>query len=126
MNHRTTWDAVEQFACSASGGSSHSVAPPHCSVECTLCGKTIPIEDVELHLDLQHATDMAHLSKLTVTREHKLAVQFKGQQTQYLGVAERNQQDTLEAHRYMGFVIRERGRYGSHPLHDKHYDESMP
>ena len=126
LNHKTTWEAVEQFACNASVGSSHSVAPPHCSVECTLCGKTIPIEDVELHLDLQHATDTAHLSKLLVTREHKLAVQFNEQQPQFLGVAERNQQDTLEAHRYMGFVIREHGRFGSHPLHDKHDDESIP
>jgi hypothetical protein len=32
--------------------------------------------------------------------------------------------DEWEAHRQMGFVVRENGRYGSHPLHDRFDDES--
>lgn len=34
--------------------------------------------------------------------------------------------DEREAHRQMGFVIKENGRYGSHPLHDRFDDESEP
>jgi hypothetical protein len=34
--------------------------------------------------------------------------------------------DQREAHRQMGFVVRENGRYGSHPLHDRFDDESEP
>lgn len=34
--------------------------------------------------------------------------------------------DKREAHRQMGFVVRENGRYGSHPLHDRFDDESEP
>jgi hypothetical protein len=136
--HRTDWGTVEQFVQGAQP--KNPLARPAVKpIICTFCEQKVPPQDIDLHLDLQHQTNMGILLKLLSTgtgaaknssvrarAEREKEIRDATQRSKSKGVAELSGQDTLEAHRYMGFVVRENGRYGSHPLHDKHDDESKP
>ena len=123
--HRTTWRAVEQLTQSTTAWNL-SIVQSSRKVECALCSMDVPMKDIDLHYESQHSTNIDHLRRLVPKRGHEAANQIPEERPKSKGVVERTQEDTLEAHRNMGFVIREHGRYGSHPLHDKHDDESMP
>ncbi len=123
--HRTTWEAVKQITQSTSARNL-SGAESSYKVNCTLCAAAVPLRETNLHLKIQHTTEIEHLRRLGPKKEHKARNPPSKKNPKSKGVVERTQEDILEAHRGMGFVIRESGRYGSHPLHDKHDDESMP
>lgn len=123
--HRTTWAALEQIMQSTSARNL-SGAESSYKVKCILCTADVPLRETDFHLKFQHATEIEHLRRLARKEGHKAGNPSHEKCPLSKGVVERTRQDTLEAHRYMGFVARENGRYGSHPLHDKHDDESMP
>jgi hypothetical protein len=123
--HRTTWEAVEQLAQSTTAWDL-SIVQSSRKMECALCSMGVPMKDIEMHYESRHSTNIDHLRALVPSKESKAGNPSPEKSPKSDGVVERTQEDTLEAHRYMGYVVREHGRYGSHPLHDKHDDESMP
>jgi hypothetical protein len=132
--HNAAWDVLERLRTTDLDGLFN--LPKMQRVRCPLCDSSPPAQDVYLHLELQHRITERSLRGLIysgtkadsygkgLTRGKR-----KGSTNQAMpntGVVELTSEDTSEAHRQMGFVIREYGRYGSHPLHDRHDDESTP
>lgn len=135
--HNAAWDVLERLRATDLDGLIN--LPKMQRVNCPLCDSRPPAQDVYLHLEVQHRIDEKSLRGLIYSGA-KAEPTSKGltlgkgregrgsskQDMPTTGVVETTREDTLEAHRQMGFVIRERGRYGSHPLHDRHDDESTP
>ena len=129
--HSTDWNALERMIHS---GLKSLYRPP-----CSLCECKPSFVDMYLHFDVKHHISESNLRKLlssgvSANPRRKRSQTGRVENPESLNhrrsagpvVAELNREDTLEAHRQMGFVIRENGRYGSHPLHDRHDDESIP
>lgn len=123
--HNTAWETVEQIT-QRTSVRGLSGAESSYKVQCPLCATAVPLRGINSHLASRHATEIEHLRRLVRKKEHKTGNRSPEKLFKSKSVVQRTQEDTLEAHRGLGFVIREHGRYGSHPLHDKHDDESMP
>jgi hypothetical protein len=130
QNHKTTWRALEALTNAQIRSLRHLPSTP--SYQCPLCDQKPHITQVLIHLDSQHHVSESSLREFVAkgaspnpegNDARNGRMRPRGHVNESVEV---NGEDKLEAHRYMGYVIRESGKYGSHPLHDRHDDESMP
>lgn len=100
----------------------------HQRVRCSRCHAAMKAESFAKHIARVHGLGGRQQPKTTGTKRRHgrrekppMHVVEPLDPQQDLQIA-----DQREAHRQMGFVVRENGRYGSHPLHDRFDDESEP
>jgi len=97
------------------------------SVRCPLCHNTMGATKFAKHLKEKHGVDGSRFKSAGRKPDSGRRERNSSPVTESFDHANELQiVDEREAHRHMGFVVRENGRYGSHPLHDRFDDESEP
>jgi hypothetical protein len=96
-------------------------------VPCPICRARIKPTNLAKHVKTVH-----HLADQCIKSQHRQqnrvsqASNSEDVESHSAQIRAMPDYDPRDAHRGMGFVIREEGRYGSHALHDRFDDESEP
>lgn len=106
----------------------HVVPSSNRSAVCPICRSRMKPTNLKKHLRKVHK-HLAGPVPFSLSRKSKRSQVTQQRDRRFESSREKNDWqivDEREAHRQMGFVARENGRYGSHPLHDRFDDESEP
>jgi len=95
---------------------------------CAICSSSVKATNFRKHMSKVHGFTTGSVPSSFIGRSRRRGRQQRVNRTSKTPAAVDDLQiiDQREAHRQMGFVVRENGRYGSHPLHDRFDDESEP
>lgn len=97
-------------------------------VRCAICRSSVKAINFRKHMSKVHGFTTGPVPSSFIGRSRRKGREQRVNRTSKAPAAVDDLQiiDQREAHRQMGFVVRENGRYGSHPLHDRFDDESEP
>jgi hypothetical protein len=110
----------------ASDQDSTNVASPRRGQECPLCGTFVGCKKYARH---KRACSKARQDRSSTSGRAMASTMGSASPLPHRAVPSEayvKDFDDRDANRHVGFVIRENGKYGSHPLHDRFDDDSTP
>jgi hypothetical protein len=141
--HRTTWKLAEKSLDDAYHGTAftfqtYANEKRKLRIVCPFCQSPFSQGKIGQHLESAHQIGpIRFVKELPQSKQSKRSLRSAPSPMQKVEsppksadvahrVSQTGSEDSQDANRYIGFFARENGRYGSHPLHDRYDDESVP